>query len=162
MKKSTQALGLFFWLLVTFIAAAVGSMASLDAQSFYAALVQPGWSPPASVFGPVWTVLYSLMGISSWLVWRVGGFSKAWVALGLYLAQLIFNALWSWLFFVWQLGLISFVAILLLLALIMATTTSFWRIRALAGAMLLPYLLWVCFAAYLNFSLWQLNPDILG
>ncbi|TVQ99960.1 MAG: tryptophan-rich sensory protein [Desulfovibrionales bacterium] len=162
MKKSKQALGLFFWLLVTFMAAVVGSMASLDAQSFYAKLVQPAWSPPGYIFGPVWTVLYSLMGISAWLVWRAGGFNVAWFALGLYLVQLVFNALWSWLFFVWQLGLISFLAILLLLALITATTTTFWRIRVLAGALLLPYLLWVCFAAYLNFSLWQLNPSVLG
>lgn len=159
--KHTQVFSLLAWLAVTFITAAVGSAASINAQSFYAQLVQPAWAPPGFVFGPVWTVLYTLMGFAAWLVWREGGFRVAWAALGLYLVQLVCNALWSWLFFVWNLGLLSFLEILALLALILATAISFWRIKPLAGALLMPYLAWVIFAAFLNFSLWQLNPHLL-
>jgi translocator protein len=151
-----------FWLGVTFVAAAIGSAASINAQSFYAQITQPTWAPPGYIFGPVWTVLYTLMGISAWLVWRVDGFRSAQTALILFLVQLALNALWSWLFFVWNLGLLSFIEILLLLVLILATGFSFWRIKPVAGALLIPYLLWVSFAAFLNYSLWSLNPYILG
>ena len=160
--KRKQVFGLMVWLALTFIAAAIGSAASISAQSFYAQITQPSWAPPGYVFGPVWTVLYTLMGLSAWLVWRVDGFKSAQTALTLFLVQLAFNALWSWLFFVWNLGLLSFIEILLLLALILATVISFWRITPLAGALLIPYLLWVIFAAFLNHSLWRLNPHILG
>ncbi len=159
--KRKQFFGLIAWLGVTFIAAAIGSAASANAQTFYAQLAQPAWAPPGYVFGPVWTVLYTLMGLAAWLVWRVGGFKSAQKALILYLVQLVFNALWSWLFFVWNLGLLSFIEILLLLALILITAICFWRIKPLAGVLLIPYLLWVIFAAFLNYSLWQLNPHIL-
>lgn len=162
MISKQQILGLAFWLFITFVAAATGSLASINAQSFYSQLVQPAWSPPGFVFGPVWTVLYSLMGIAAWLVWRDGGGKNARYALGLYIVQLGFNALWSWLFFVWNLGFLAFVEILLLLALILATMISFRRVNQLAGILLIPYFFWVCFAAFLNYSLWQLNPHILG
>lgn len=160
--RHKQVLGLLAWLAVTFSAAAIGSAASINAQSFYAQLVKPAWAPPGYLFGPVWAVLYSLMGLAAWLVWRAGGLRAAGTALGLYLAQLVLNALWSWLFFIWNLGLLSFLEILLLSALILATTIAFWRIRPLAGALLVPYLLWVLFAALLNASLWRLNPHLLG
>ena len=162
MISKGQILGLVFWLFMTFVAAAIGSLASINAQSFYNQLTQPAWSPPGFVFGPVWTLLYSLMGIAAWLVWRDGTKKDARIALGLYLAQLALNALWSWLFFVWNLGFLAFVEILLLLALILATMISFRRVNQLAGILLIPYFLWVCFAAFLNYSLWQLNPHILG
>jgi tryptophan-rich sensory protein len=116
----------------------------------------------APVFGPVWTVLYALMGIAAWLVWRNGGFGAAPTALTLFLVQLGFNALWSWLFFGWNRGAWAFADILLLWALILATLIAFWRIRPLAGVLLLPYLVWVSFAAVLNYFVWQLNPQILG
>jgi tryptophan-rich sensory protein len=102
------------------------------------------------------------MGIAAWLVWKVGGFRTARSALTLFLVQLALNALWSWLFFGWHHGAFAFVDILLLWALIVATLISFWRIRPLAGALLAPYLLWVSFASALNYSVWQLNPQILG
>jgi tryptophan-rich sensory protein len=80
----------------------------------------------------------------------------------LFLVQLALNALWSWFFFAWHLGAIAFVNILLLWVLIVATLVSFWRVSVAAGALLIPYLLWVSFAAVLNFAIWQLNPQILG
>lgn len=162
MTKQKLVAGLFVWLVVSFIAAAIGGAASIQAGSFYTELVRPDWAPPPAVFGPVWTVLYALMGIAAWLVWRVGGFRAARSALTLFLVQLVFNALWSWLFFAWQRGALAFADILLLWVLIVATVIAFWRIRALAGALLVPYLLWVSFAAALNYSVWRLNPQVLG
>jgi tryptophan-rich sensory protein len=160
--KAKQIAGLIGWLAVSFIASAIGAVASLQASSFYNQLVRPEWAPPPSVFGPVWTVLYALMGIAAWLVWRVGGFRAARVALMLFLVQLVLNALWSWLFFAWHQGGLAFADILLLWSLILATLIAFWRIRPWAGALLAPYLLWVTFAAFLNYSVWQLNPQSLG
>ncbi|HDQ40307.1 MAG TPA: tryptophan-rich sensory protein [Desulfonatronum sp.] len=159
--KHTHFFGLLAWLAVTFIAAAIGSAASVNAPFFYTQVAKPAWAPPGYVFGPAWTVLYILMGLAAWLVWRVKKFKSACAALSLYLIQLVFNALWSWLFFVWNLGLLSFIDILVLLVLILITTFYFWRIKPLAGALLMPYLIWVIFAAFLNFSLWRLNPHIL-
>jgi tryptophan-rich sensory protein len=161
-SKQKQILGLAAWLMVSFAASAVGAVASIHAKSFYSQLVQPGWAPPPGIFGPVWTVLYTLMGIAAWLVWRSGGFGSNRQALTLFLLQLAFNALWSWLFFTWNLGVLAVADILVLWALIMATLVFFWRVRPLAGALLIPYLLWVSFASVLNVSLWQLNPQVLG
>jgi tryptophan-rich sensory protein len=100
------------------------------------------------------------MAIAAWLVWRCGGIASNQKTLTLFLLQLTFNALWSWLFFAWKLGFSAFAEILLLWILILLTLVSFWRVRPLAGALLIPYLLWVSFAALLNYSLWQLNPEI--
>jgi tryptophan-rich sensory protein len=160
--KRAQILGLLGWLLVSFAAAAIGSVASIRAPAFYTRLVQPGWAPPPWVFGPVWTVLYTLMGVAAWLVWRSGGFRVHRRALTLFLVQLAFNALWSWLFFAWHRGGLAFADILVLWLLIAATLVSFWRVRPLAGGLLIPYLLWVSFASALNYVIWQLNPQVLG
>lgn len=162
LSRQRQMVGLAVWLLVSFAAAAVGAIASVEAKSFYGELVRPSWGPPSSVFGPVWTVLYTLMGVAAWLVWRRGGFAANRRALALFLLQLALNALWSWLFFSWHRGAWAFADILLLWALIVVTVVSFWRTRVLAGALLVPYLSWVSFAAVLNYSVWQLNPQVLG
>ncbi len=156
-----QAAGLIGWLVVCFAASAVGALASVQAGTFYAEIVRPGWAPPGWVFGPVWTALYAMMAVAAWLVWRDGGFRAARVELALFLAQLALNAAWSWLFFHWQLGGAAFVDIVLLWACLAATVAAFWRIRPLAGALLVPYLLWVTFAAALNLAIWRLNPDLL-
>ncbi len=162
LTKQKQIVGLIAWLIVSFIAAAIGAAASIQAGAFYTQLLRPDWAPPPTIFGPVWTVLYVLMGIAAWLVWRVGGFRAAKSALTLFLVQLAVNALWSWLFFGWHRGALAFADVLLLWALILATLISFWRIRPLAGALLVPYLLWVSFASALNYAVWQLNPQVLG
>ncbi|HEU0076865.1 MAG TPA: TspO/MBR family protein [Longimicrobiaceae bacterium] len=162
MTSSRQALGFLAWLLVTFAAAAVGGVASAGAGSFYEQLTRPGWAPPASQFGPVWSVLYLLQAVAAWLVWRARGFRGARTALGLFLAQLAANALWTWLFFAWRQGALAFGEILVLWVLIAATLAAFGRVRPLAAALLLPYLLWVSFAAALTFAVWQLNPRLLA
>ena len=156
-----QLAGLAGWLLVSFAAAAAGAIASIDAKSFYAQLQRPDWAPPSWLFGPVWSVLYALMGLSAWLVWRTGGFRAARSSLMLFLIQLAFNALWSWPFFAWHQGAAAFVEVLLLWLLIAATVASFWQRSALAGILMLPYLAWVSFAAALTFSVWRLNPGLL-
>jgi len=157
-----QAFGLLGWLLLTFAAAAVGAIASANADTFYAALTRPSWAPPAWLFGPVWSVLYTLMGFSAWLVWRARGFAGSRSALVLFFAQLAANALWSWLFFIWHQGGLAFAEVLLLWFLILATVVSFWRSSRLAAALLLPYLAWVTIASALTFAVWRLNPGILS
>ena len=162
LSKSSQAVGLLGWLLLAFSAAAVGGFASASAGEFYRELVRPSWAPPGWLFGPVWTVLYVLMGVSAWLVWRARGFVQARSALVLFIAQLAANALWTWLFFVWRQGALAFAEILLLWVLILATAVLFGRVSKLAAALLLPYLAWVSFASVLTFATWRLNPGVLG
>lgn len=154
-------LGLLGWLLLCYAVALIGSVASLEAPSFYARLDQPAWAPPAWVFGPVWTTLFAMMAVAAWLVWLDGGFARRRLALGLFVLQLVVNALWSWLFFAWQFGGLAFADIVLLWLLIAATIAAFWRSRPLAALLLLPYLAWVSFAGALNLSVWQLNPGLL-
>jgi benzodiazapine receptor len=156
----TQIAGLFGWLVVAFIAAGIGGLASVNAGEFYESLVRPGWAPPARLFGPVWTVLYLCMGVAAWLVWRQVGFT-AWLPFVLFSVQLVVNALWSWLFFYFRLGGVAFFEIILLWALIVATIVAFWRISLPAGILLLPYLAWVTFAGVLAYSVWRANPDLL-
>ncbi|QRP64109.1 tryptophan-rich sensory protein [Rhodanobacter sp. FDAARGOS 1247] len=162
MTHAKQFLGLVGWLLLSFAAAAIGAVASVQAADFYQQLAQPSWAPPSSVFGPVWSVLYALMGIAAWLAWREGGWRRQRGVLTLFVIQLALNALWSWLFFGWHRGALAFADIVLLWLLIVATVLGFWRVRALAGALLLPYLGWVGFASALNFAVWHLNPQMLG
>ncbi|MBJ6979913.1 TspO/MBR family protein [Luteimonas sp. MC1895] len=157
-----QVVGLLAWLAVTGVAAFAGSMASRRSQDFYGLLEQPAWAPPPEVFGPVWTVLYILMAVAAWLVWRVGGFERARTALTLYLVQLVVNALWSWLFFAWQMGGAALADIALMWVLVAATMLAFWKHSRVAALMLLPYLAWISFAAMLNLKLWQANPGVLG
>ncbi len=161
-SKQAQIFGLIGWLVVSFAASAIGAIASIQAREFYVDLIQPSWAPPGWLFGPVWTTLFAMMAIAAWLVWRNGGFSSNRVALSLFLLQLGVNALWSWLFFAWYQGGLALADIALLWVLIVATIVAFWRVRPLAGMLLVPYLLWVSFAAVLNYAMCQLNPQILG
>jgi len=156
-----QAVGLVGWLAVVFSAAVVGAVASVNASSFYAQLSRPVWAPPASAFGPVWSVLYLLMGLAAWLVWRNRGADRLRLALSLFIVQLCANALWSWLFFAWRNGAFAFAEVLLLLVLIAATTAVFWGISRLAGILMLPYFAWVTLASALTWTIWQRNPTAL-
>jgi tryptophan-rich sensory protein len=106
---------------LTFATAAIGAFASADAGAFYGQLTRPSWAPPGCLFGPVWSALYALMAFSAWWIWRARGFTGARGALGLFIAQLAANALWSWLFFVWHQGGLAFAEVLLLWGLVVAT-----------------------------------------
>lgn len=160
-STTQQFAGLAAWLALAFAAAAVGAVASVQAASFYSQLARPSWAPPPSVFGPVWSVLYALMGVAVWLVWRQPKEDRNALPIALFVAQLVVNALWSWLFFAWHLGAGAFADVLVLLALIAATIIAFWRVRPLAGILLLPYFAWVSFASALTWSVWQSNPGVL-
>ncbi|MBT8399679.1 MAG: tryptophan-rich sensory protein [Rhodothermia bacterium] len=161
MSRHRRIAGLLAWLLTAFAAAAVGGLASAESSEFYRELVRPSWAPPGWLFGPVWTVLYALMGVAAWLVWRERGFSGARTALVLFIVQLVFNAAWTWIFFVWRQGALAFAEILVLWGLILATLVLFWRVNRLAGALLVPYLAWVSFAAALTLAMWRINPSVL-
>jgi len=131
--------------------------AGVDFRSYFDSLRKPPLTPPPAAFGPAWTTLYLLMGVAAWLVWRRGISEQSAVALGLFVAQLVLNALWSIVFFgSHKLGW-ALLEIALLWMMILATVIAFWRVRPLAGALLLPYLAWVSFATYLNAGIWRLN-----
>ncbi len=140
---------------------AIGALSGLAAGgnfvSFYDVLRKPPATPPPAVFGPAWTVLYLLMGIAAWLVWREGLTRQTALALGLFAAQLALNFAWSLIFFGQHRVGAALLEIALLWLVILATIVAFWRIRPAAGALLLPYLGWVSFAAYLNAGIWRLN-----
>lgn len=148
-------LGVAGWLVLPFVAAAVGSL--VPAGAAYPQLRQPSWAPPAWLFGPVWSALFLMMGIAAALVWSAFGWRGARVALGLFVAQLAFNALWSLVFFGLGARGWAFAEILVLWSLILATLVAFWRRRPAAGALLVPYLAWVTFASVLNYAIWRLN-----
>lgn len=126
--------------------------------TWYATLTKPALNPPAWVFGPVWTTLYALMGIAAFLVWREGTQKRSVrVALELFAIQLGLNTLWSILFFGLQNPGAAVVGIIFLWLAILATMISFYKVSKPAAWLLLPYLLWVSFASYLNIALWSLN-----
>jgi tryptophan-rich sensory protein len=155
LKKGKNAIGLAGWLLVSFAAAWIGSR--YMPGPWYESLAKPAWIPPNDVFAPVWTVLYVLMGVAAWLVWKRAGFKGAGVALTLFVVQLVLNALWSYVFFGLHRISAAFVDIAILWVAILAVTVLFWRIVRLAGVLMFPYLAWVGFASVLNFVLWHMN-----
>lgn len=148
-------LGLLFFLGLTFCAAWVG--ARFLPGEWYAGLRKPVWNPPDWIFAPVWTLLYTLMAVSAWLVWHPKGARAVALGLGLYVLQLLFNAMWSWLFFGLHRTGLALAEILLLWCCITAMVIVFWKLDWRAGTLLLPYLLWVSFATVLNATLWWLN-----
>jgi tryptophan-rich sensory protein len=137
--------------------AGMGMLFGPDAA--YAALQKPTWSPPGQLFGPVWAVLYALMGISAWLVWRErrvssGDRRTAWTAFGV---QAVLNLAWTPIFFGMESPGLALLDISLLWVAVLWTTVAFGRIRPLAGYLLVPYVLWVSFAWVLNGTIWLLN-----
>jgi tryptophan-rich sensory protein len=155
MIPAKKRLGLFGWILAALAAGWIGSLFMPGA--WYESLAKPDWTPPGFIFAPVWTVLYILMGIAAWLVWQRDGFGASRLALSFFIGQLVLNALWSFLFFGAQRPDLAYLEIVVLWVTILITTILFWREKPLAGILLLPYLLWVSFASFLNLAIWQLN-----
>ncbi len=155
MGVAASVAGLAACLLLTFVAAFVGSRFPADA--WYQALAKPSWTPPGWIFGPVWTLLYALMAVAAWLVWRRSGIAGAWLPLLLFAAQLVLNAAWSWLFFGLRRPDLALADIVALLAVIVLLSMMFHRISSPAGWIMLPYVLWVSFATALNASIVLLN-----
>ena len=124
---------------------------------WYAALAKPAWTPPNWLFPVAWTLLYLSIAISGWLVWRMVAVRPTALAFSLYGLQLVLNAAWSWLFFGLHRMDLAFMNIVALWVAILATIIAFCQIRPAAGLLLIPYLLWVGFAAALNLAIWRLN-----
>jgi tryptophan-rich sensory protein len=139
------------------VAAAGGAITQPKIADWYAGLAKPAWTPPAWLFGPVWSFLYGAMGVAAWLIWRRTGIRGAILPLTLFAAQLALNLSWSCLFFGLQNPGLAFLDILVLWTLILLTTIAFWRRSTPAGILMTPYLAWVAFAACLNFAIWRLN-----
>ncbi|GAA1340652.1 TspO/MBR family protein [Saccharothrix algeriensis] len=148
-----------WWVLAGFAAAVVvvalvGSLGVQGSREEYAALAKPAWAPPGWLFGPVWSVLYAMIAVAGWLVWRRVGFTRP---LWVYAAQLVLNALWTPLFFgggAYGLALLDISALLVLVA---VTIGVFHRVSRSAALLLVPYWLWVAYATALNFALWRAN-----
>ncbi|MBL6706830.1 MAG: tryptophan-rich sensory protein [Planctomycetaceae bacterium] len=158
MKAWTRWIGLALFVLVCLGVGGLGAVATTpEIDGWYRTVVKPEWNPPSWVFGPVWTTLFVLMGISAWLVWMPAGFKEASTPLSLFAAQLILNVAWSWIFFgMHQIGWAAVEIVILWMA-ILATTVAFFRLSTAAGWLLVPYLGWVTFASVLNFMIWRLN-----
>jgi tryptophan-rich sensory protein len=132
-------------------------------STWYPTLVKPSFNPPAWVFGPVWTVLYIMMGVAAFLVWRRGfDADGVRIALGVFAVQVALNGVWSILFFGMHEPGWALVEILVLWMAIGTTVFLFWRVAPSAGVLLLPYWMWVSFATLLNASLWWLNRSTPG
>ncbi len=143
---------------VCFVAAAVGGLfTARSVGDWYASLTKPSFTPPDWVFGPVWSVLYAMMGAAAWGVWRKAGFGGARWAMTLFAGQLALNVAWSGLFFGLRRPGLAMIDIALLAAAITATVILFARHSAIGAALMVPYLLWVGFASVLNAAIWQLN-----
>lgn len=150
-----SAAGLVAWLILCYGAAALG--ARFLPGAWYAALAKPVWTPPNWLFAPVWTVLYGMMAVAAWLVWRRYGFSGARGALALFLVQLGLNGAWSWIFFGLQRAGFALADIVALWTVLLLATLAFWKRRRSAAVLLVPYLAWVTFAVALNLEIWRLN-----
>jgi translocator protein len=141
------------------LASAVGSFATVRSiPTWYKGLAKPSFNPPAWLFGPAWTLLYLLMAVAAWLVWKQGiGAAGVKLALAVFLVQLVLNALWSVFFFGLRSPLAGLVDIIVLWLAIVATIIIFFRVSVPAGVLLLPYIGWVTFAALLNAAILRLN-----
>src|SRR5271166_3636896 len=137
-------------------AAGIGSLLTTPAlRPWYAGLNKPSWTPPNWLFGPVWTILYVAMAVAAWLVWQRMGLMER--PMKLFLLQLSLNVAWSGVFFGLRSPGAAFAEIVALWFAILATAVEFWKTTPAAGWLLLPYLIWVSYAAALNFSIWRLN-----
>lgn len=144
------------------LAGIVGSLFTMPAirSGWYAELAKPALNPPAWIFGPVWTVLFAMMGIAVFLVWKKG-FDRRDVKISLMIfdTQLLLNIFWSIIFFGWRSPGWAFIEIIFLWIAILTAIIMFAKISRSAMWLLLPYIFWVSFAGYLNFSIWQLSND---
>ena len=132
-----------------------GQVTAPNIASWYNGLAKPSFNPPNWVFAPVWTTLYVLMAVAAWLVWRVKGFKSR--AFPLWIAQLILNFAWSFIFFGQHAPGLAFAELVVLWVVLFFTLITFGRIDKPAGGLLIPYLAWISFAGLLNFWVWKLN-----
>jgi tryptophan-rich sensory protein len=160
-KERTRAgdlLGLGAFAALCLAISAIGAWVTASSvDTWYRTLQKPTFNPPDWLFAPVWTLLYLMIALAGWRVWRSWGLAGAPVGMKAYAAQLALNLGWSFLFFGGRMIGIALVEITLLLAVICVNAVLFWRADRLAGWLLVPYAIWVAFACVLNFALWRLN-----
>jgi tryptophan-rich sensory protein len=167
LKTKQNLLKLAVAITVSELAGVIGSLFTIPSiPSWYAGLTKPAFTPPSWVFGPVWTILFALMGVAAFLVWSVyekaGGRAqkrKIKIALVLFFGQLVLNILWSVIFFGMRNPGAAFVEIIFLWLAILATVIAFAKISKPAAILLLPYILWVSFAAFLDYSIWKISAS---
>jgi benzodiazapine receptor len=157
-RRPSAGLALLGWLGLCLLVAIVSGVLTAPAiPTWYAQLTKPALNPPNQVFGPVWTVLYILMGVAAWMLWKAPSSSRRSIALMLFCFQLALNFLWSLIFFrLHHIGL-ALVELAALWIAILTATIAASKVRRAAAGLLLPYLAWVTFAAYLNYGLWLRN-----
>ncbi len=148
-------LRLVIFIVIAFLPAIVGGL--FGPGDWYKGIVKPSWTPPGWVFGPAWTLLYLLIGISGYLAWESSDGAQRNLAFAVFGVQLLLNALWSWIFFGLHQPGLALLEIVTLLAVIVLNIVLFLPISRAAGLVLIPYALWVSFATALNFSIWRLN-----
>jgi tryptophan-rich sensory protein len=144
--------GLVVFLLLVAIAASTGML--FKPGPFYEALAKPSWTPPDAWFPPVWTVLYILIAIAGWIVWRAQGLGPA---LWIWIVQLVLNGLWSWLMFGRKQIDLALIDMAALWIMVLAFIIVAWPVRRSASVLFVPYFLWISYAGALNFALWRLN-----
>jgi len=156
MARDWIAILIFFG--ICFAVAMSGSVVTArSVKTWYPGLLKPAGTPPPWLFGPVWSILYMLMAVAAWLVWRQRIYEDVWLALALFMVQLILNGLWSCVFFGLRRPGAALVEILALLAAIAMTAMQFAELSRLAFWLMTPYGAWVVYASYLNFGIWRLN-----
>jgi translocator protein len=155
--EMSSVLVLLGFIAACFLAALTGAV--FRPGDWYERLTKPSWRPPNQLFAPVWSVLYLMIAVSGWLIWRETGFVGATLPLAIYALQLVLNAAWTPLFFGLHRIDLGFFDIVLVWLSIVATIVLFYPIHSVAAMLLLPYLAWVTFAAALNFAVWRLNPS---
>lgn len=135
-----------------------GFLTNTQNNIWYDTIVKPSWNPPGYLFGPIWTTLYLLIGISLWLIWKSKAPEyKKQQAIFIFAVQLFLNFWWSIIFFSFKSPELAFIEILVMIILIVVTIFKFSEISKTASWLLIPYISWVCFAAILNYNLWTLN-----
>ncbi len=157
-SRPNAAIALVGWFVLCFAVAGISSIFTAPSlPTWYAALAKPPLNPPNLLFGPVWTLLYTLMAIAAWIVWKTRPSPCRRRGLRLFCVQLGLNFLWSWIFFGrHQIGT-AFADIVVLWAAILLTLLTFKKMSMTAAWLLVPYLAWVTFAGYLNFAMWRMN-----
>lgn len=158
-QKVISLAGLVFWIGICYLAAWTGALVSpgMAPSDWYDALSKPAWNPPGWVFGPVWTALYTMMGVAAWSIWDRFGIKAARAALAAFIVQLLLNGLWSRIFFYMQEPGWAFFQIILLMAAIVITTILFFKRKTIAGWLMVPYVLWAAYAATINGAIWIMN-----
>ncbi len=151
-------IALIISIVIAQLAGLIGSIFTFSSiPTWYAGLVKPVFSPPNWLFGPAWILLYTLMGIAAYLIWKKRQIKGAKTSLWLYGIHLIFNVLWTVIFFGMKNPGLAFAEIIILWALILIVAMKFYKIKKSAGLLFIPYIAWVVFAAILNLAIWRLN-----